>query len=77
MRVARIAMRPCHRLRRLGPKNYIGYRVNGDTVEHYVATRTGGRAKLRLRCLRCDDSFFGKLVKTSYIVSPPYSTMAT
>ena len=68
MKVARITMRPCQQLRRLGPKNYIGYRVNGDTVEHYVTTRSGGHVKLRLRC---DDCFFAKLVKSSYIVSPP------
>ncbi len=68
MKVARITMKPCHRLRRLRPKNYIGYRVSGETVEHYVTTRTGDHVKLRLRC---DDCFFGKLVKTSYIVSPP------
>ena len=71
MKIARVTLKPCQRLTRLNPKAYIGYQLNGHTVEHLViADNQGHKSTVSLK-VHCGECLFCHFLKTTKIVGTP------
>ncbi|MCE4620636.1 MAG: hypothetical protein F7C33_06410 [Desulfurococcales archaeon] len=69
MRLLKVRMRQCEKLRSIGADSYLGFRIAScpERIEHVVVSSR----RVSIFSKRCDDCVLAKLVRATHVVGTP------